>query len=214
MTIQTYSIQYDCRVVEVILVTDPRATDDDLTAKARIRNAALDLYAEHGEDGVSMRAVAAAAGVTVGLVQHHFKTKDGLRNAVEQLVVDYHVHAINRASSGGTPAQVAAARDEAVRRMLEENPPVLNYLRRAVLNPNGNGHLLERLTELSRSEIAKMRKAGLASTRRPEPVQVVGLMVRQLGQLFLQPMVDAMWDQLVDSDTAQAKKPTLTIRVD
>lgn len=71
-------------------MTDPRASDEDLTAKARIRNAALDLYAERGEDRVSMRAVAAAAGVAVGLVQHHFKTKDGLRVAVEQLVVDYY----------------------------------------------------------------------------------------------------------------------------
>ena len=46
-------------------MTDPRASDEDLTAKARIRNAALDLYAERGEDRVSMRAVAAAAGVAV-----------------------------------------------------------------------------------------------------------------------------------------------------
>ncbi len=75
-------------------MTDPRASDEDLTAKARIRNAALDLYAERGEDRVSMRAVAAAAGVAVGLVQHHFKTKDGLRVAVEQLVVDYYALAI------------------------------------------------------------------------------------------------------------------------
>ena len=45
-------------------MTDPRASDEDLTAKARIRNAALDLYAERGEDRVSMRAVAAAAGAS------------------------------------------------------------------------------------------------------------------------------------------------------
>ena len=65
-------------------MSDPRAADADLTAKAKIRNAALDMYAEQGEDRVSMRAVAARAGVTVGLVQHHFKTKDGLRQAVDE----------------------------------------------------------------------------------------------------------------------------------
>ena len=66
-------------------MVDPRATVDDLTAKARIRNTALDLYATHGEDRISLRAIAAEAGVAVGLVQHHFKTKAGLRNAVDQL---------------------------------------------------------------------------------------------------------------------------------
>jgi AcrR family transcriptional regulator len=193
-------------------VTDPRASDDDLTAKARIRNAALDLYAEQGEDRVSMRAVAAAAGVTVGLVQHHFKTKDGLRNAVEQLVVDYHAQAIAQVPDNGTPAQVAAARDEAVRAMLEAHPTVVNYLRRALLDPNGGGgHLLVRLTELSRSEIARLRSAGLASTDRPESAQVIGLMVRQVGQLFLQPMVDAMWEQLTEPGAQREEKPGLVV---
>ena len=66
--------------------SDPRAADADLTAKARIRNTALDLYARDGEDRVSMRALAGAVGVTLGLVQHHFTNKDGICDAVEQLV--------------------------------------------------------------------------------------------------------------------------------
>lgn len=49
-------------------MVDPRATSDDLTAKARIRNTALDLYATHGEDRISLRAIASEAGVAVGLV--------------------------------------------------------------------------------------------------------------------------------------------------
>ena len=54
----------------------------DLTARARIRNEAFSLYAIQGEERVSMRAVAAAAGVTIGLVQHHFGTKEGVYLAV------------------------------------------------------------------------------------------------------------------------------------
>src|SRR4051812_13061990 len=103
---------------------DPRATNEDLTAKARIRNAALDLYAQYGEDRVSMRAVAAAAEVTLGLVQHHFKNKEGLRDAVDRLVVDYFAQTINDVPNEGPPAEFAAARDAAVQRMLAENPPV------------------------------------------------------------------------------------------
>lgn len=195
-------------------MNDPRAGDADLTAKAKIRNAALDLYAEHGEDRVSMRAVAAEAGVTVGLVQHHFTTKLGLRGAVEQLIVDYHAQAIASVSADGTPAEVAAARDGAVRQMLADHPPVVNYMRRVLLDPGpGGAALLTRLTELSRTEVTAMREAGLASTRRSVAEQTVDLMVRQVGELFLQPMVDAMWVQLTGDEDDEGK-PVLRVRTD
>ena len=44
-----------------------------------------------------------AAGVTVGLVQHHFsRPRTGLRTAVAQLVVDY--YALAYAADGDKPA--------------------------------------------------------------------------------------------------------------
>lgn len=55
----------------------------DLTAKAVIRDEALRLFAEHGPDRVSVRQVAAAAGVSPGLVMHHYGSRQGLREAVD-----------------------------------------------------------------------------------------------------------------------------------
>ena len=193
-------------------MTNPRATNDDLTAKARIRNAALDLYAQFGEDKVSLRAVAAEAGVTLGLVQHHFKTKSGLRDAVDQLVVDYFATAIGEAPADGTPAQIATARNESVRGMLEDNPPVVNYVRRAVLEPSTERtHLLEVLVELTSREVGSLRTAGLASTHRAESTQVVAILVRQLGELLLQPLIDSVWDLVAPGELG---KPRLAIRVE
>ena len=192
---------------------DPRASGGDLTAKARIRNAALDLYADYGEDRTSMRAIAAAAGVTVGLLVHHFGTKDGLRDAVEQLVVDYFAQAIAQVPVTGTPAEIGAARDAAVQEMLAANPAVVNYLRRAVLDPaRREGRLLERLTELARQEVTQLRATGYASTTRSESSQVISVMIRQLGHLFLQPMIDAMWRQLAEPGATDADKPILEVR--
>ena len=192
---------------------DPRASGEDLTAKARIRNAAMDLYAEYGEDHTSMRAIAAAAGVTVGLLVHHFGTKDRLRDAVDQLVVDYFAQAIAQVPVTGSPAEIGAARDAAVQEMLATNPAVVNYLRRVVLNPlPAAGRLLERLTELARREVTQLRATGYASTTRPESSQVIGVMVRQLGRLFLQPMLDAMWHQLAEPGATDADKPILEVR--
>jgi AcrR family transcriptional regulator len=194
--------------------TDPRAGADDLTAKARIRNAAMDLYAEFGEDRTSMRAIASAAGVTVGLLVHHFKTKDGIRDAVEQLVVDYFAQAIAQAPADGTKGEITAARNAAVEQMLESNPAVVNYLRRALLDPAGQkGQLLERLTELTRSELTKARDVGIASAHRRDSTQIIDIVVRQLGQLFLQPMIDTMWDHVSGPDESEADKPALLVTV-
>src|SRR4051812_35188546 len=57
--------------------------EGDLTAKANVRNAALRLFAERGHDAVTVREIAAAAGVSPALVVHHFGSKDGLRAAVD-----------------------------------------------------------------------------------------------------------------------------------
>jgi hypothetical protein len=113
----------------------------------------------------------------------------------------------------GTPAEIGAARDAAVQEMLTTNPAVVNYLRRTVLNPiPPGGRLLERLTELARREVTQLRATGFASTTRSESSQVIDVMVRHLGHLFLQPMIDAMWRQLAEPGATDADKPTLEVR--
>jgi len=193
-------------------MTNPRATNADLTAKARIRNAALDLYAQYGEDRVSLRTIAAEAGVTLGLVQHHFKTKAGLRDAVDQLVVDYFAQAIAQVPTQGNPSQLAIARDEAMRRMLRDNPPVVDYIRRSVLESSYDRlHLFDVLVELTRHQVAALRDAGLASTRRRESSQIVAALVRQMGDLLLQPLVDATWDRV--ASPGDGPKPRLSVAI-
>lgn len=188
-------------------MVDPRATVDDLTAKARFRNTALDLYATHGEDRISLRAIAAEAGVAVGLVQHHFKTKAGLRNAVDQLVVDYFAGALAEVPEDAS----TAVRDDAVRDMLRANPAVVDYVRRALLQPNAaDSHLVDVLVDLTQREVRAARKTGRASTTRRENTQVVAVLARQMGELLLAPMVDAVWAR-VAPDT---KPPRLRVTVD
>ncbi|MGW4368627.1 TetR/AcrR family transcriptional regulator [Nocardia takedensis] len=191
---------------------NPRATQGDLTAKARIRNAAMDLYAEYGEERISLRAVAAKAGVTLGLVQHHFKTKAGLVEAVDQLVADYFEVAVSSVAPTGTAAEIATARDEAVQAMLHSNPAVVDYLRRTVLEPSETRlRLLDMLVELTRREVAGLRDAGIASTARPESHQILSVLTRQLGELLLAPMVDAVWERVAEPG---AYKPKMSIELE
>jgi AcrR family transcriptional regulator len=63
-------------------------TDADLTAVARIRNAALDRFPRDGFKGTTVRAIADGAGVSPGLIVHHFGTKEGLRSACDEYVIE------------------------------------------------------------------------------------------------------------------------------
>jgi AcrR family transcriptional regulator len=60
---------------------------EDLTARARIRQAALAQFAEHGYERTTIRSIAAAAGVSPGLLRHHFGSKEALRDAVDAHVL-------------------------------------------------------------------------------------------------------------------------------
>ena len=61
---------------------------DDLRAEARIRDAAITLFGAHGIRATTIRSVAQAAGVSPGLVIHHFGSKEGLREACDDKVME------------------------------------------------------------------------------------------------------------------------------
>ncbi|MFC8039018.1 TetR/AcrR family transcriptional regulator [Paenarthrobacter sp. NPDC057355] len=64
-----------------------RSTADDLTTRARIRDAAIGLFGRDGFSRTTVRGVATAAGVSPGLVIHHFGSKAGLREACDHHVL-------------------------------------------------------------------------------------------------------------------------------
>lgn len=74
---------------------------DDLTARARIRDAALEQFAEHGVKGATIRGIAEAAGVSPGLVQHHFSSKNELRRACDAYAMEVFRRTKGEALEGG-----------------------------------------------------------------------------------------------------------------
>ena len=99
----------------------------DLNTRARIRDAAILEFGAHGTRGASIRGIAKAAGVSPGLVQHHFKSKDALREACD----DYIMETMTRFKDLGVvrgkfqdPAFVATA--------LRELEPSMRYMSRSL----------------------------------------------------------------------------------
>ena len=81
----------------------------DLTARARIRQAAIAQFAMDGFERVSLRAIAASAGVTAGLVIHHYGSKEGLRSACDDHVLTV---LLQRAREDASPGGMQNVLDE------------------------------------------------------------------------------------------------------
>ena len=107
---------------------------DDRTARAVIRDEALRLFAERGPDVVTVRQIAAAAGVSPGLVIHHFGSKDRLREAVDEHVLAMFAAMLGELTTGDLYEPGAAGSlAEAVVQYLPPGSPVPAYLRRLLL---------------------------------------------------------------------------------
>ena len=99
---------------------------DDLTAAARIRDAAIEQFGRHGF-GTSVRAIAAAAGVSPGLVIHHFGSKDKLRQACDDFIAESILEAKTESIQSTDPASWFAQMAE-----IEAFAPAMAYLVRSM----------------------------------------------------------------------------------
>jgi AcrR family transcriptional regulator len=98
----------------------------DLTAAARIRDAAIEQFGEHGF-GVGLRTIAEAAGVSAALVIHHFGSKDGLRKACDDYIAEEIRSGKSEAMRSTDPATWFAQMAE-----IESYAPLMAYLVRSM----------------------------------------------------------------------------------
>ncbi|TYB64288.1 TetR/AcrR family transcriptional regulator [Nonomuraea sp. PA05] len=103
-------------------------SEEDLTTRARIRDAAMTLFAEQGVKATTVRGIAEAAKVSPGLVQHHFGTKEALRLACDEYVLTY-IRA--QVAAGVTDRNLS--NPEFVDSVHRTAPPLMKYLGRALV---------------------------------------------------------------------------------
>ena len=124
-----------------VLSEPSRAAAKELSAIDRIRIAALKILATQGASGTSLRAVAAAAGVSLGSVQHHFATKAGLIKAVDDWALAVVVTAITQPIPDTTADSVAEIGDR-VTGMIAEQPEIADYIGRALIDGRPVGGMI------------------------------------------------------------------------
>ncbi len=115
-----------------------RVGGDELKRLERIRRAALKSFATRGAAATSLRSVAADAGVSLGLVQHHFETKAGLIKAVDDYVMSVLIEVTAQPISA-PPTDSLVEMGERITRLITEYPDVVDYFGRAVVDGNALG---------------------------------------------------------------------------
>jgi AcrR family transcriptional regulator len=165
---------------------------DDRTARARIRDEALRLFAERGADAVTMRDIAAAAGVSPALLIRHYGSKDGLVAAVDDHVVAtleaLLTEATSRPSDDALEPSAVPTLVDSLATHLPADSPIPAYLSR-LLTAGGTvaSAVFARLYGISRTALDAMVAGGVADAGADPAVRAAVLMANDLAVLMLRP---------------------------
>ena len=147
------------------------------------------LFAQRGAAAVTIREVAAEAGVSPSLVIHHYGSKEGLREAVDNralALVNAFVTELTAASGEGPSASLAAVLSSE----LERVPLLPAYLRRLLIDGGGPAETLFRsLFEAVLSGFATLEAAGLVRPSSDAEVRAAFLLVNDLAVVLLRDQV-------------------------
>ncbi len=157
-----------------------RTPQNELTTRARLRNSAIEKFALRGFDA-SVREIAAHAGVTAGLITHHFGSKQSLREECDTEVLRQY-RTVKSDGIAMSPTQTMTMMAE-----MDDYAPMMVYILRSVREGGPAGvTFLENMID----ETVRFTEQGVASgVVRPsrDPLARARYMVTSsLGGLLLQ----------------------------
>jgi AcrR family transcriptional regulator len=170
---------------------------------ARIRYAALRTFASMGSEATSLRTVAEAAGVSIGLVQHHFGNKATLVKAV-----DNHVLAVLGAMMADPlPSPPADPIAEVCRRatmLIVQEPVVVDYLGRSLIAGSEIGTVIfDGMVAIGKAQWNQLKKHHVARADLDDTWCALNPLMLVLGIMLLRGHIDR---QLPEPFTTEAQQ--------
>jgi TetR/AcrR family transcriptional regulator, regulator of cefoperazone and chloramphenicol sensitivity len=158
----------------------------DRSAAPAIRDAATALFAARGFDAVTVREIAAAAGVSAALVIHHFGSKEGLRRAIDEHVARWVDQMLAQLATAPGDASTLA---ELMAGWLESEPATGSYLRRLLVDGGPAGAaLFTRLLLATREGVGALEAAGVVRPSADALARDVVLLCNDLAAVVLRPL--------------------------
>jgi AcrR family transcriptional regulator len=185
-------------------------SEADLTARARIRDAAIECFAEDGFDA-SFRTIAARAGVSPALITHHFGSKTELRAECDAEVLRQYRQMKSEGIDEPSTHLLAALSAPGL------SAPILVYVLRAILSGGAPARaFLDHLISDMRQVMADGVSSGFVRPSRDEEARLRYLTYQSMGALIVQfvTMTDATPEEFVASLSAGQQEtilPTLEL---
>jgi AcrR family transcriptional regulator len=169
---------------------------EQANGKLRLVKVAMRMFADKGYDGITVRDISAAADVSVGLINHHFGSKEGLREAVDKYFIEQFEEVLfeERPAAHSDEeglAQSVEFTENWINRHIDDWDLTKAYMRRALLEGSDWGAgLFERFYNVVRTSVDRMDADGKI---RPDVDRLwlpLLVMYLELGTLLLEPYVD------------------------
>jgi AcrR family transcriptional regulator len=172
-----------------------RTPDEDLTAAARIRNAALDRFALYGVAATSIRDVAKAAGVSAGLVQHHFKSKALLRKAVNDHVVRIGAEALSDLGETNPGSDLVQLLGDRLTRVMRDHHAALLYVVRSAAEGDEAGMaIFDSFVAVADEHANRLRRDGLLRPGLDMRWMTLHVIIMNLCTALLEPAINRHLD--------------------
>lgn len=159
--------------------------------RQRLLLEAMRLFAERGYDAVTVRDITQAAGVSVGLMNHHYGSKEALRKAVDEYVIGQFEEVLF--NDDIDPADPLAWVEDWIDKHSDQWEISVGYMRRALIDGSEWGSaLFQRFFSIARTTVDRLDASGALRTdvdRLWLPFLIVYL---ELGTLLLAPHVQAV----------------------
>ncbi|MFV1971718.1 MAG: TetR/AcrR family transcriptional regulator [Acidimicrobiia bacterium] len=153
---------------------------DDRTTRARIRDAAIECFTEYGVAATTARKVAEAAGVSPGLVIHHFGSMEGLRSACDEHVAAVIRHFKQESMSVGPNLDVLATLRN------RDVGPLMGYLARVLADDSTTvAKLVDDLVDDAEGYIQQGVESGMLRPTADPRGRAIVLTIWGLGALVL-----------------------------
>jgi AcrR family transcriptional regulator len=183
------------------------ASESDLTARARIRESAITCFAAEGF-GASFTTIAQSAGVSPGLITHHFGSKAALRAECDAEVLRRYQATKTDGVANPSAYLLGNVAEPSVM------APLLVYMLRAV-HAGGRGaqEFLEHLLDAARVVMKASVDAGLVRPSRDEEARLRYLTYQAMGALLVEllTMPDATPEEFYAAALASQRNQILPV---
>ncbi|MCV6625448.1 MAG: TetR/AcrR family transcriptional regulator [Cellvibrionaceae bacterium] len=184
----------------------PATPGENTQKRQSLLDSALKLFAERGFDGVGMREIAAEAGVSLGLIRVHFGSKHGLRDELD----NYVLQGVRRlyegvAEHGGSEGLKYSVDDTLA--FIESDRYVLMYLRTALLQKNtGSLAMLVEIHGIIRRFIDNCEQQGNLQAGVDKDQATLMMLFDLLGPVIIEPFAQEMFGaSMYQSDRVLAR---------